>query len=877
MENNNKQFKKISEEVITKINLLPPETLAANGVIRQVPNKSDEYICPFCNNGGNGNRDATGIKPHITASHVGWKCHRCDEKFDNMKIFALHYGISYQHDFTTLVEKICDNFNIAIQFDAPLITSEKKSDVAPAELNLINSDLQTDTSALKNFVDNSAGAWRGLPFRILDKFGCRFIENWTPPKSRAAQKFSTPTPRVLIPACRAGLTANYLARLTIPLASFPENERRYITEKAHAGKKTLFNFDALTSKEPVFVVEGYIDAMSIDFAGYPCVALGGADAYQLLVDTVKSLKKKPCVIILFDPDNTGRKIAPKVKIALAKIGCRSAIRFLSETESKTDANSILQEQGVDYLMNELFAIKQSAQVEFSAPEEKISVDEKISPAKIEEPAVMKLSFEQKKFLYSGDLSDYDFSRRIDFMYHDQIRYLQDENSWLLLERNDFNGGIWKNRGEKKSIIAPFAQQLSDILINNAEPKVKRKDNENITQEIADKERLRKYQLALGNHLKKQKNVSQAIEMMKGISSIIIHPEDLNRHKNLLNVLNGVIDLQTGKLYPISTTYLITNQAGAIFDPNADTTFIEKFFADIIPDLETRLAVYRYLGYGLTGEKNYHISEFWRGGGANGKSTAIDLITKLFGSYSTKLPAAGLLENRRPVDGNSATPAIAQLDGDIRLAIIDELPRNSRLDSALFKTLTGDETVYSRALYCNPRTIELRAKFIINGNHLPTFDVDDGGMQRRINNVAFTQIFKGDRADSLLPQKLSTPENLSAFLKILVAEAINFYRDGLLESDEMKAAKEEYFAESDFVRNFILDNCEVGNGGEISRKAFEEKLSKAYPTECYRLKKKELLDQIISRLEPLGASYSKTHGNKNVFKNIHWLDSSDSSI
>ena len=77
-------------------------------------------------------------------------------------------------------------------------------------------------------------------------------------------------------------------------------------------------------------------------------------------------------------------------------------------------------------------------------------------------------------------------------------------------------------------------------------------------------------------------------------------------------------------------------------------------------------------------KNYHISEFWRGkAGANGKSTLIDFVMKVFGSYAKKLPAAGLLENRRPVDGNSATPAIAQLDGDIRLAIIDELPRNVR--------------------------------------------------------------------------------------------------------------------------------------------------------------------------------------------------------
>ena len=239
-----------------------------------------------------------------------------------------------------------------------------------------------------------------------------------------------------------------------------------------------------------------------------------------------------------------------------------------------------------------------------------------------------------------------------------------------------------------------------------------------------------------------------------------------------------------------------------------------------------------------------------------------------------MPTAGILENRRPVDGNSATPAIAQLDGDVRLAIIDELPRKARIDGALFKTLVGDETAYSRAMYCNPRNIELRAKFIINGNHLPTFDVDDEGMKRRITAVPYEQVFKGDRADKQLAQKLSTPENRAAFLKICVDEAVEFYREGLIESDEMKQAKAEYISENDFIHDFLVDNCITGKGGEITRKALTEKISAAYPRECARLKNKELLDQIIEHLEPHDVIYTKRRDNKNIFENIKWLDSDE---
>lgn len=503
-----------------------------------------------------------------------------------------------------------------------------------------------------------------------------------------------------------------------------------------------------------------------------------------------------------------------------------------------------------------------------------------TPKKKENPNAIKFSFDEKKFLYSGDLSDLDFARRIEFVYGGIIRYLQDTNSWLILDKNNQGGGVWKNRGEKKAVIEPYALNLADALISNAVPMPEplEGDLKALPKEITEKHKqqvtLHEYQVSLGKHLKKQKNRTQAIESMKGSWNLIVHPEDLNKPKHLLNVLNGVVDLQTRELLPLDPNYLIMNQAGAAYDPDADTTFVENFLAEVIPDEDTRRAVLRYLGYCLTGMKNYHVSEFWRGqAGANGKSTLIDFVMKGFGSYAKKLPTAGLLESRRPVDGNSATPAIAQLDGDIRLAIIDELPRNVRLDAALFKTLTGDEFVYSRAMYCNPRMIELRAKFIINGNHLPTFDVDDGGLERRITNIPFNQKFIGARADSKLSEKLSTPENLSALLKILVDEAKEYYVDGLLESDEMKAAKEEYFAENDFVRNFLVENCITGKGGEITRKALEEKITAAYPRECARLKKKELLDQIIERLEPHDVVYKQKH-HSNIFVNIRWLDSDE---
>ena len=338
---------------------------------------------------------------------------------------------------------------------------------------------------------------------------------------------------------------------------------------------------------------------------------------------------------------------------------------------------------------------------------------------------------------------------------------------------------------------------------------------------------------------------------------------------MLAVKNGVVDLRTGKRQPFKSEYLITNQAGASYDETADTTFIEKFLADILPNEQTRRAVLRYLGYCLTGDKSYHIAEFWKGEGANGKSTFIDLLLKLFGSYAVKLPSNALMQSYKPFDPNAANPTLCLLDGDVRLALLDEMPRNCRLDGSLFKTITGDETVRARQLYSTLKEIELRAKLVLNGNSAPSFDGDEKSMRRRINNVPFTQTFEGENCNPRLPEQLSSPENLSALLKLLVAEAANFYRDGLLESDEMKAAKEQYISENDFIGNFIDENCIIGEGGEITRKAFEDKLSAEYPRDFARYKKKEILQMIQTRLEALGATYTKNRRKENVFQNVKW--------
>ena len=270
----------------------------------------------------------------------------------------------------------------------------------------------------------------------------------------------------------------------------------------------------------------------------------------------------------------------------------------------------------------------------------------------------------------------------------------------------------------------------------------------------------------------------------------------------------------------------------------------------------------------------HVAQFWRGDGRNGKSTLINLLLALLNTYAVKLPTTALLYSGKPTDPNQATPALNPLEG-ARLAICNELPRNSTLDSATFKTLTGGDEITIRPLRCEFKKIKPCAKFILNGNFLPELDATaDFGLQERLRNVPYTETFTGDRADPRLMEKLLTPDALSGMLTVLVDAAQMWNKNGLLESDEMKAAKRAYIADNNFIGEFLDEYCTFGADLSIPRKDLLERLKKEYPAECLRQfsNSDRALCDAIRRIPGIG--YRRGTGGGRKFYGVGWCSSQE---
>lgn len=747
-----------------------------------------------------------------------------------------------------------------------LINEDIKISIEPDQKQAVLDDL-------KKFVDESGGTWNDLEFETLAHFHCRHIEKWISPFVRSQNpNEATPSfPCVVIPADISMNNGNYIAQLTCSLDSYDEKERKDVQPLMCIGwKQTLFNAEALTSDAKVIpVVENPDSAMSIWQAtrgAFPAVALAEftiratSGKLTAAIEEIQPVDKR--FLILLDGDPAGRSAAGSLSVELYRLNVSYAVRYFDEILSaedrtlctdasgKINANSILHAKGNEFLKDLIARIADDAEKDFVRIEKEIAA----AQAKAEHTA---LTTEQYFALFDGGkTSDKSFAERMVYLFGDRVRWLKANRTWLLYESNEHGGGLWKDSGSDNSTLFTLAYDLSDRLEANAN-------------------RSRESDKKVANAFNSTEKFSATISMMKGIKSIIIKPEDLNRHAELLNVLNGCINLETGEFYPnVDPSLIMTKQANAVWrgkDFRNET--VDEFLKSTQPNAETLAALLRYLGYGATGLIRDHIFHIWRGDGRNGKSTLLVLVIDTLGTYCVTLAKSAVLDNGKPDDPNAPTPALTVLEG-ARLAIVPELPRTARINTVLMKHLSAGDPLQIRPLHCEQRTIKPVAKYILNGNFTPAVDdVNDFGLNERIRNVPFSQTFTGLRADKKLPEKLATLEARSAMLSILVAEAQAWYRDGLLESAEMVTAKDYFVNANDFIGEFVNEFCEYGDGF-IELREFTETL-RDNSDEARKTPERILKDMVKKWLiGKNGVTFKQSTNNKSRrvgFSGIRWLD------
>ena len=271
---------------------------------------------------------------------------------------------------------------------------------------------------------------------------------------------------------------------------------------------------------------------------------------------------------------------------------------------------------------------------------------------------------------------------------------------------------------------------------------------------------------------------------------------------VLNVLNGTVDLRTGRLHPHRRENLLTKLAPVSYSPLA-TCLLWLKFLDRIMDGNQELITYlqRVVGYGLTGDVSEQCLWFFHGTGANGKSTFLTTLLAILGDYGMQSVSDLLM-----VKNHESHPTErADLLGKRFVATI-ETEEGNRVAEALMKQMTGGDKIRARKMRQDLFEFEPTHKIVLAANHKPTVRGTDLAAWRRIKLIPFTVTIPEAEKDKSLPERLKT--ELSGILAWAVRGCLDWMREGLAEPDKVRQATTDYQSEQDSVQGFIDECCVI---------------------------------------------------------------------
>jgi putative DNA primase/helicase len=304
--------------------------------------------------------------------------------------------------------------------------------------------------------------------------------------------------------------------------------------------------------------------------------------------------------------------------------------------------------------------------------------------------------------------------------------------------------------------------------------------------------------------------------------------EMNANPELIAVENGVLNVLTRELRPFSPDYYLTQKLPVKYDASAQCPAIMKFLGEVLPEERQRQIVQEYVGYCLYRKITYHVCLLFVGGGRNGKSKLLELITVFLGKKEnvSNQTIQSLCYNRF---------SLAELHHKFANTSAD-LPSKELTNTGLFKMITGGDRLPGEHKHKDPFYFDNYAKLLFSCNRIPPIPSTEAGLAYyvRFLILQFKQKFIGKKADKRIIDKLTTPDELSGFL--------NWALEGLKRLEEQQDFTENmtpeetekaYVKLSNSAQAFITEMIKVTD--EHTDFCFTDVLYRDFITYCHKEK------------------------------------------
>lgn len=559
----------------------------------------------------------------------------------------------------------------------------------------------------------------------------------------------------------------------------PEGRKWFLTGSTYAKQFFVFPGDTDT----IYIAEGMATAAAVAIStGKQAYATGGAGNMPGVAAVVRGRYPEAIIIIAGDhdrgtiakddtdsrPRNTGKEAAEKAARACGGIAI--------VPEAVPDF------QGSDWA---------EVLVQFGPGE----VKSRLTPT----PEMLdkaEKTWEEGQGLSYTDLGN---SRRFVRKFGRDVRYVHEWKAWLV-----WDGTRWALDGKER--IMQMAREVPALIAEEAAEHYRAaaratSKGEREAWDNRGKEAFKGAKSAEG-----VKNIKNFLELARSEPGIPVDIDDLDKHKYLLNVANGTVDLRTGELHPHRREDYHTRIVPYRYNPSAGCPRWERAVLEFCSDdAELAFFLQRAVGYSLTGDVSEQCLFIMYGGGSNGKSLFLDTVRKLGGQYGQAAKFETFMESDK--GSGKIDNDVADLRG-ARLVTASECEQNKRLAEHKVKHMTGGEKLRARHLFKENFEFDPQFKIWLATNHKPLIKGTDLGIWRRVRLIPCMAFFDKSNPDPTLESDLET--EMPGILTWAIKGAQQWYRQRLGTTASVAEATAEYREEMDSIGAWLSECCTLDN-------------------------------------------------------------------
>lgn len=532
---------------------------------------------------------------------------------------------------------------------------------------------------------------------------------------------------------------------------------------AQGVRRTLYRLPELLAASPdltVYWVEGEKDCDNLRGLGLlePVVATTsamGARSLRAHIEGARAALAGRNVVVIADADSDGRDYAAKVAAAISNVV--ASVRVIEMPNAK-DVSDWIDAGGTLWDLTNL--------VEAATP--------KSRAAPTEPPDT------------NYKLTELGNAERFAAKFCDRLRYVQSWKKWL-----NWDGTRWCR--DEIGIEIECAKAIPrDIYAEAAE-------HARLAAQGDERFGERAKELTKWAHRSAAAYTLRATAVLaQSAPPIAARAGSFDTNPMVLNVRNGTIDLRTGSLRDHDRADMLTQIAPVDFDRTAKCPTWLAFLARVLPDLDVRSFVQRFIGYCLSGDVGEQVLVFFYGIGANGKSTLLGVIQDILGDYALQGSPGLLLASDRGGEDLGRRQRAA-LRGR-RLVLCQEIEAGRYLNEAQVKQITGGDKITAARLYEDETEFAPTHKLVVAANHKPQVRGQDHAIWRRIRLVPFTVTIPENERDPNLAAKLKA--EAPGILRWALSGCTEWQRSGLGAPSAVLEATNTYKSEEDRLGDFL---------------------------------------------------------------------------